>query len=237
MARRKRAAGSWAARVHAVGRRESAMGSAGEATASTRGEPGPTVDRLRVAEAGVEPRAFVSSAWNRWTSVGARMCVAALAGAAVLAWGTRHGSEGVLVAVAFLIGPAGWLVARPGWRAAWRIVVSEGFVEGTRYGGARIRLGWDGIGEVQHFLRAGTRGPIRVLRLLSIDRQREVIFDDRLPGFERLMGLVETGVRHVGGGTPSSWGRFWPDSPVRRGVPARETASPTRAHPLTARPD
>jgi hypothetical protein len=57
-----------------------------------------------------------------------------------------------------------------------------------------------------------------VLRLLSIDRQREIIFDDRLPGLEQLMGLVETKIRHVGSGTPSSWGRLvWAESRVGRG--------------------
>lgn len=121
-------------------------------------------------------------------------------------------STGVLVAAALLIGPVVCLVARPGWRVAWRVVAAEEYVEGTTYGGARIRLSWAGVGEVQHFVRTSARGPIRVLRLLSIDRQREVTFDDRLPRFEQLMGLVEKGVRHVGGGTPSSWGRLWPQS-------------------------
>jgi hypothetical protein len=48
----------------------------------------------------------------------------------------------------------------------------------------------------------------RALRLLSIDRQRDLIFDDRLPGFEQLMSLVEIKIRHVKNGTPSSWERF-----------------------------
>lgn len=120
----------------------------------------------------------------------------------------RHGIVGLLAAAALLVGPVLWVVGRPGWRTAWRVVVSDEFVESTGYGGTRIRLGWDGIGEVQHFVRRTTGGPIRVLRLLSIDRQRDVTFDDRLPGFGQLMGLVETRIRHVNGGTPSSWGRL-----------------------------
>jgi hypothetical protein len=119
-----------------------------------------------------------------------------------------------LVAAALLVGPVLWVVARPGWRTAWRVVVSDQFVETTGYGGTRIRLAWDGVGEVQHFVRTTTRGPIRVLRLLSIDRQRDVIFDDRLPGFGQLMGLVETKIRHVNSGTPSSWGRLLWSKPV-----------------------
>jgi hypothetical protein len=95
------------------------------------------------------------------------------------------------------IAPILWLVSWPGWRAARRVVVSDEYLEGTGSGGTRIRFTWDGVGKVQHFVRTSTRGPIRVLRLASIDRQREVIFDDRLPGFEQLMGLVETRIRHV----------------------------------------
>lgn len=150
---------------------------------------------------------FASSVPNRWAEVGARACVG-LASAAIVGWGARHGIVGLLAAAALLVGPVLWVVWRPGWRTAWRVVVSDEFVESTGYGGTRIRLGWDGIGEVQHFVRRTTRGPIRVLRLLSIDRQRDVIFDDRLPGFGQLMGLVETRIRHVNSGTPSSWGRL-----------------------------
>lgn len=113
-----------------------------------------------------------------------------------------------MVAAASLVGPVLWVVARPGWRRAWRIVVSEQYIEGTSDGGARTRLAWDGVGEVQHFVRGTTRGSIRVLRVLSIDRQRDVIFDDRLPGFEELMSLVEMKIRHASSDTPSSWGRM-----------------------------
>jgi hypothetical protein len=71
--------------------------------------------------------------------------------------------------------------------------------------GTRIRLAWDGVGEVQHFVRTTTRRPIRVLRLLSIGRQLDVIFDDRLPGCEQLMSLGEMKVRHFNSGTRISW--------------------------------
>lgn len=164
-----------------------------------------------------ESTAFASSASNRWATVGARTCVAGFAGAAILGWGARHGIYGVLVAAALLVGPVLWLVARPGWRTAWRVVISEQYIEATSYGGTRTRLTWDGVGEVQHFVRSSSRGPIRMLRLASFDRQREVVFDDRLPGFERLMGAVETRIRHVPAGTPSSWGRMlWLKSQVGR---------------------
>lgn len=153
---------------------------------------------------------FECSRADRWVENGARLSVG-LAGAAVVAWGVAHGIYGALVAAALLCSSFFWVVARPGWRTAWRVIVSDEFIEATRSGHGRVRLIWDGVGEVQHFVRTSPRGPIRVLRLVSIDRQREVLFDDRLPGFERLMGLVETRIRHVRGGTPSSWGRMlWP---------------------------
>lgn len=168
-----------------------------------------------VTASGVKLSTFASSISNRWVGVGARVGVG-LTGAAIAGWGARQGIYGLLVAAIVLIGPVLWVVARPGWRAAWRVAVSDQYIEATGYGGTRIRLAWDGVGEVQHFVRTTTRGPVRVLRLLSIDRQRDVIFDDRLPGFEQLMALVETKIRHVDSGTPSSWGRLlWSKSQVR----------------------
>lgn len=188
------------------------MTSARKAMVSVREVPWPALDRLRVAGTGVEPVTFASSAWNRWATVGVRVCVAGLAGAAVLGWGTRHGIDG---------GAGGGRVAHRAGRVPCGASGLASRVAGSRGGGVRRR---------HHVRRSphppqlgGRRGgpalrederprPIRVLRLLSIDRQREVTFDDRLPRFEQLMGLVETGVRHVGGGTPSSWGRLWPQS-------------------------
>jgi len=158
-------------------------------------------------EWGVKPSTFASSVSNRWAVVGARVCFG-LACAAIVGWGARHGIYGLLVAATLLGGPILWVIARPGWRTAWRVVVSDQYIEGTGYGGMRMRLAWEGVGEVQHFVRTTTRGPIRVLRLLSIDRLRDIIFDDHLPGFEQLMVLVETKIRHVENGTPSSWGRL-----------------------------
>jgi hypothetical protein len=115
-----------------------------------------------------------------------------------------------------LAGAVWWVVRRPGWGSAWRIVVADQYVEATGYGGMRVRLGWDGVGEIQHFVRRTMRGPVRVLRLLSIDRQRRVSFNERMPGFEQLMRLVERKVRHVSAGAPSAWDRLlW--SKVGRG--------------------
>jgi hypothetical protein len=146
---------------------------------------------------------------RRWAGVGARLCVG-LAGAAVVVWGASHGGYGLFAAAALLCGPLFWAVARPAWRTAWRVVVSDEHIEATRYGGMRVRLPWDGVGEVQHFVRDSIQGPVRFLRLVSLDRQREVIFSDRLPGFEELMGLVETAIRHMRTGEPTAWGqRLW----------------------------
>jgi hypothetical protein len=52
--------------------------------------------------------------------------------------GTRRGIYGLLVAATLLIAPILWLVSRPGWRAARRVVVSDEYFEGTGYGGTRI---------------------------------------------------------------------------------------------------
>lgn len=150
---------------------------------------------------------FAASVWNRVAALGARVCVVGLAAAAILGFGARHGVSAGVVAAAVLVGPLLWVAARPGWRAAWRVVASEQYVEGTRYGGRRVRLTWDHVGEVQRFVRRGSRGWIRVLSLSSIDRQREIIFDDRLPGFEQLVAVVETRTGRVSDGAPSSWRR------------------------------
>jgi hypothetical protein len=168
------------------------------------------------------PAIFQFSRADRCAEVGARVAVG-LAGVAVIAWGVRHGLPGVLVAAGVLCGPFFWVLARQGWRSAWRIVVSGEHIEATRIGARRVRLRWDGIGEVQHFVRATIRGPIRLLRLVSIDRQREVIFNDRL-----LMRLVEAGVRHVGPGEPSAWGRLlWAKPAPGRRAPASAGTAPS----------
>jgi len=173
-----------------------------------------STDRLGVTASGTRPTIFATSVWNRLAALGARMCIGGLAVAAILWFGARHGVSGGVVAAAVLVGPLRWLAARPGWRATWRVVVSEQYVEGTRYGGRRVRLLWDHVGEVQRFVRRGSRGWIRVLSLSSIDRQREIIFDDRLPGFEQLVAVLETRTRRVSDGTPSSWGRMLGPEPA-----------------------
>ena len=165
---------------------------------------------------------FAASVWNRVAALGARVCVVGLAAAAILGFGARHGVSGGVVAAAVLVGPLLWVAARPGWRAAWRVVASEQYVEGTRYGGRRVRLTWDHVGEVQRFVRRGSRGWIRVLSLSSIDRQREIIFDDRLPGFEQLVAVVETRTARVNDGAPSSWQR------ARGPEPAAQNPQPGR---------
>jgi hypothetical protein len=48
-----------------------------------------------------------------------------------------------------------------------------------------------------------------------MDRQREVIFNDRLPRFDELMRLVEARIRHVGLGEPSAWVRLLWSKPAR----------------------
>ena len=92
-------------------------------------------------------------------------------------WGVSHGVYGLFPAIVWALCCA---VARP----AWRVVVSDQHLEATRYGGMRVRLTWDGVGKV------------RAVRLVSLDRQREVIFSDWVPRFEELMGLVETATPH-----------------------------------------
>jgi len=154
--------------------------------------------------------------------MGARLGVG-LAGAAVAVWGVSHGIYGAAVAATLLCGPLFWAVARQGWRTAWRIVVSDQHIEATRMGARQVRLTWDGVGEVQHFVRRTIQGPIRLLRLVSIDRQREIIFSDRLPRFEELMRVVEAKIRHVGPAEPSAWGRLLWSTPVP-GPPATGSA-------------
>jgi len=192
-----------------------------------------STDRLGVTVSGIRPMTFAAPVLTRVAALGARGCIAGLAAAAILWFGARYGISGGVVTAAVLVGPLLWVASRPGWRAVWRVVVSEQYVEGTGYGGRRVRLPWDHVGEVQRFVRRGSRGWIRVLSLSSIDRQREIIFDDRLPGFEQLVTVVETRTRRVSDGTPSSWGRMLGPEPAApnprsgRGseiVPARSAA-------------
>jgi hypothetical protein len=161
----------------------------------------------------MEPATFQCSVAARWTETGARLCIG-LAGVLVVAWGVCYGIPGLAVAAILLGGPLYWAVSRRGWRAAWRIVVSDQHIEARRIGAGRVRLTWDGVGEVQHFARRTIQGPVRFLRLVSIDRQREVVFNDRLPRFDALMRVVEAKVRRVGIDEPSTWGRLlWAGSP------------------------
>jgi len=179
------------------------MTSVGMVMVSVAGEPVSAPDRLGFTASGVQVITFAASAWNRLAAVVARVSIVGLAVAVILGVGARDGISGGFVAVAALLGHILWVSARPGWRVAWRVIVSDQYVEGTGYGGRRVRLTWDHVG-VQRFVRRSSRAPSRVLSLGSIDRQREIIFDDRLPGFEQLVAMVETKARRVSDGPPNS---------------------------------
>jgi hypothetical protein len=153
------------------------------------------------------PKVFECSVVNRWAEMAARLGVGLL-GVALVVWGVSHGSSGLGVAATLLGGPFFWVVACHGWRTAWRVSVSDQHIEGARIGARPVRLTWAGVGEVQHFVRETSRGPIRLLRLLSIDRQREIVFTDRLPRFEELMRMVEAAIRHVSTEDSPAWGHF-----------------------------
>lgn len=153
------------------------------------------------------PNVFERSGVYRWTETGARLGVGLL-GAAVVGWGLSHATSGLGVAAIFLGGPFFWIVARHGWRTAWRVSISDQHIEAARIGARPVRLTWDSVAEVQHSVRETNRGPLRLLRLLSMDRQREIVFSDRLPRFDELMRVVETKIRHVGIDDPSAWGRL-----------------------------
>jgi hypothetical protein len=155
----------------------------------------------------MRPATFESSGRDRWTEVGARLGVGA-ASVVVVMWGVSHGIVGVVVGAVLMCGPLFWTVARQGWRTAWRVVVSDQGIGASRYGGRLVELPWYGIAEVQHSVRRTIQGPLRLVRLVSIDRQREVIFNDRLPRFDELMRLVEAQIRHVGPEEPTSWERL-----------------------------
>jgi hypothetical protein len=163
---------------------------------------------------------FESPAAERWGEIGWRLCLG-VASALAVTWGAGHGIQALLAAMLASGGLFWWSVAREAGRTARRLVVSDRFLEATHHGGRRVRLAWDSVGEVQHFVRSTRRGPARFLRLVSIDRQTQVIFSDRLPGFERLMALVEAGVRHVGAGDPSAWRRMLWERALLRGVHRR----------------
>jgi hypothetical protein len=181
----------------------------------------------------MRPVAFQCSGTAWWTGAGARLCIG-LAGALVVALGVSHGVTGLLAGALVVAGPVCWAMSRPGWRAAWHIVVSDQHIEARRIGALRTRLAWESVGEVQHFAQRTIRGPVRFLRLVSIDRQRDIVFNDRLPGFDALMRAIEAKIRHVGIDEPSSWGRLLWASPPRS--PRRSTRADLRdmaACPLT----
>ena len=168
----------------------------------------------------MKPTTFDCSMTDRWIESAARLGVG-VAGAAVVMGGAYHGVYGAFVAAILLGGPLCWVIARRGWRSARRVVVSDEDIEATRFGSTRVRLMWDGVGEVQHRVKATSQGPVRLVRLVSIDRQDEVVFSDRWPRFEELMGLVEAHVRHVSTEEATSWGRFlWPQPPAALDEPS-----------------
>ena len=87
-------------------------------------------------------------------------------------------------------------------------------------------LGWRREG--QHVVRETIRGPVRALRLVSLDRQREVIFSDRVPRFEELMGLVGLvePQRHIRTGEPTAGvGSYGNSANGPRPVPIRRAAA------------
>lgn len=170
----------------------------------------------------MRPTTFDCSKSDRWVESGARLGVG-LVGAAVIAWGACRGVYGLFGAAALLGGSLLWVIMPRSWRSAWRVVASDEGIEAARPGSRRVRLTWDGIGDVQYRTKRGMRGPVRLMRLVSIDRQGEIVFNDRWPQFEELLGLVEAHVRHVDAKEATSWSRsLWPKSsatPARGGKP------------------
>ena len=180
-----------------------------------------------------KPATFDCSMTDRWVETGARLGVG-LAGAAVVMWGAYRGAYGAFATAAMLGGPFFWVITPRGWRSAWRAVVSDEYIEATRCGGMRVRLAWDGVGEVQHRVKATIHGPVRLVRLVSIDRQGEIIFSDRWPRFEELMGLVEAHVRHVPTEEATSWRRFLGSKRVAT-LGERSWVAPATAPPAASR--
>ena len=69
--------------------------------------------------------------------------------------------------------------------------MSDENIEATRSEGMRVQLTGDGVGGVQHRVKAAVQGQVRLVRLVSIDGQGEIIFSDRRLRFEEIMDLVE----------------------------------------------
>lgn len=120
------------------------MDPVGRAMVSTRGGPDPAFERLGVAASSVKAPTFACSLSKRGRRGGCPCIMRRFAGTAIVGRGARHGTYGLLGAAALLVGPVLWVVAHRDWRTAWRVVVSDQYIEAT--GGSRNahppRMGW-----------------------------------------------------------------------------------------------
>jgi hypothetical protein len=107
-------------------------------------------DRLAVTPPVASPRTFAWSASGRWAEVTVRVGVA-LTGTG-LVWGAPHSIYGLLGGGERAGRTGLCMVVRPGRGTTWRIVASEQFIEAVGFGGTRVPLSWDGVGEIQQLV-------------------------------------------------------------------------------------
>jgi hypothetical protein len=89
------------------------------------------------------------------------------------------------------------------------ITLTDEQIETKTFGGTTIRLPWSRIGELQEFRKPTQVGIVTTIRLISRDRDQQIIFDNQMPEFERLIEEIRVRTPHaITGRRPSLKDRY-----------------------------
>lgn len=117
----------------------------------------------------------------------------------------------IFVAVMIVLAGGG-LVSQAIWKVrqlADYVALTDDQIEARTFGGNTVRLQWSRIGELQEFRKPTQVGIVTTIRLLSLDRAQQIVFDSQMPKFESLVGEIRTRIPHaITGRRPSFKERY-----------------------------
>jgi hypothetical protein len=113
------------------------------------------------------------------------------------------------VGTLIVVGAALWYSVWKTMQVAERVAISDKQFEAWNYGGKHVCLRWDQIDQLRQFNVAEASGPIRVIRVIPMDREEQIVVTDLLNNFTDLVAQIKTKVPHARiEGKPSFWERI-----------------------------
>jgi hypothetical protein len=91
-------------------------------------------------------------------------------------------------------------------QVAERVLISDEKIEAWAYGGRRVCLQWDRIGELRQVDLITQTRTIKIVRIISLDRQQQIVITDLLIGFDDLMARIHAQTPHVRTGSEPTLG-------------------------------